>query len=238
MRGKLSDDFLFTFGPRFFVGVLLSLLGYQLYVNLSEPQYVIALSATDPSRLSETFFSGISSLVLCYDSKGATKAPDQGSSSETVGSGRIHPAFIGAAEIIGQRQALSEMIGFRAATLDCSQKLPSGKTTYEKLKLDPQTTPVLFHIQGGDKAYQINPTYLKKSEDKAYAKRVKKASQVQKDDETAEKRLRRGGALADVVVTRIKRRFLTSYVKNTKSLQACSQNRLCALLIGYGLLSF
>lgn len=176
----------------------------------SAPYRAISL----PEDLKSAFFSGNPALILCADSAGANDAASQG----------LNTAFLGAAQRLLTRDVESIVI-------DCSAQLPSGKTTYERLKLNSSAAPVLFHVQGGDKPYQLSPGLLVadkgSSNRKGKGKKKGGAESAAKDDEV-------GLKLARAVLERVRKRFSLAKVKSTKVLQdACVKRRSCVLFVGW-----
>ena len=176
-------------------------------------------SISSPEDLKTAFFSGDPALILCGDSTGATDPSTQGVNGE----------FLGAAERLRRRDVESIVI-------DCSAKLPSGKTTYERLKLNASAVPVAFHVQGGDKPFQLNPKLL--SKDKSKKKKTKKRKEKKKkkdEDESASAAQDEdvGLKLASTVLGRVRKRFGLTKVKSSKVLlDACVKRRSCVLFVG------
>jgi hypothetical protein len=110
---------------------------------------VAPLGELAPGELAQVFFGGAPWLVLCSDSRKALVRNDAGVRV-------LRETFIEAAAVLSGRGLA------KAGALNCSMVLPSGKTVYERLRLDPGKAPVLFLAAGGDRVAQLEPALLKK----------------------------------------------------------------------------
>ena len=112
----------------------------------SEQQSVELLSATDPAQLKEVFFSGNPWLVQC-----GTKADI---------SAAIVDGGFGAHAVV--EKAVPQLPkDVKVGLLDCYRKLPSGKTTIDRFKLDNSVSPLLVLAANG-KTQQITGSMLNK----------------------------------------------------------------------------
>ena len=110
---------------------------------------VVPLGELAPGDLAQVFFGGAPWLVLCSDSRKALVRNDAGVRV-------LRETFMEAAAVLSGRGLA------KAGALNCSMVLPSGKTVYERLRLDPGKAPVLFLAAGGDRVAQLEPALLKK----------------------------------------------------------------------------
>ena len=92
---------------------------------------VVALSPSDSAKLKSVFYSGEPWLVECTKTKNASP-------------------MVYAAE--------SLLKGVQIGTLDCSAPLPSGKTTFEKFKINPPSYgPVLLAAANTERPQLVPP---------------------------------------------------------------------------------
>ena len=112
----------------------------------AQQKHVELLRAADAAQLKEVFFSGDPWLVQC-----GTKA-DISAAIVDDGFG-AHPVVEKAASGLPKE--------VKVGLLDCHKKLPSGKTTVERFKLDSSISPLLVLAANG-KTVQITPSALTK----------------------------------------------------------------------------
>ena len=112
----------------------------------AQQKHVELLRAADAAQLKEVFFSGEPWLVQC-----GTKA-DISAAIVDDGFG-AHPVVEKAASGLPKE--------VKVGLLDCHKKLPSGKTTVERFKLDGSISPLLVLAANG-KTVQITPSALTK----------------------------------------------------------------------------
>ena len=122
------------------------MLAAALVCAASEQQSVELLSATDPAQLKEVFFSGNPWLVQC-----GTKAD--------VSAAIVDGGF--GAHAVVEKAVPSLPKGVKVGLLDCYRKLPSGKTTIDRFKLDNTVSPLLVLAANG-KTQQITASMLNK----------------------------------------------------------------------------
>jgi len=114
----------------------------NVYYNLTAESPVKYIDGESDQALQEVFFGGQPWVVLCADSKKA------------LVEGELRETYTAAAD------NMKEVVKF--AAMSCNRTLPSGKTVYERLKLDVAKSPVMFLSVGGDKPIQLLPALLKK----------------------------------------------------------------------------
>lgn len=112
----------------------------------AEQKHAELLSATDAAQLKAVFFSGEPWLVQCGTKADISSAiVDDGFGTHTV----VEKAVPGLPKEL------------KVGLLDCYRKLPSGKTTVERFKLDSTVSPLLVLAANG-KTTQITPSSLTK----------------------------------------------------------------------------
>jgi len=112
----------------------------------AQQKHVELLRAADAAQLKEVFFSGEPWLVQC-----GTKAD--------ISAAIVDDGF--GAHAVVERAASGLPKEVKVGLLDCHKKLPSGKTTVERFKLDGSISPLLVLAANG-KTVQITPSALTK----------------------------------------------------------------------------
>ena len=131
-------------GCRMRSSALLVCLGWLAYLAASKK--VEILSHTDAEQLKEVFFGGEPWLVQC-----ASKA-DLAAAAAADG--------LGAHEVV--ELALPLLRESKFGLLDCARKLPSGKSTYDRFKLESSASPTLVLAANGKAPTQITAPMLNK----------------------------------------------------------------------------
>ena len=138
---------------------MLSSLFFSLAFNKDagkpkQPKVAVELlSPANATQLKAVFFSGEPWLVQC-----GTKA-DLAAAAATANSG----GSLGAHEVLELAlPKLSSVAGVRVGLLDCAKKLPSGKSTLDRFKLDAQVDPLLVLAANGEPPVQLMPSMLHK----------------------------------------------------------------------------
>jgi hypothetical protein len=90
------------------------------------------LDPSDSARLASAFFSGEPWLIYCEKKLAAESS-----------------------QFVKFQKASKRLRSVNFAVLDCSAKLPSGKTTLKKFKIDGKTKPVLIFCANGDKPVRL-----------------------------------------------------------------------------------
>jgi hypothetical protein len=122
------------------VGSVVLALYAVLLFKASGDAAPLPLSAADPETLKEVFSGGEPWVVWCSDAAGLDLAA-------------THSIIEQAAPLLGG--------AVRVGVLDCSALLPSGKSTYEKLKLNSTESPVMFFSANGQKPHQVRAKHAK-----------------------------------------------------------------------------
>jgi len=112
----------------------------------AQQKNVELLRAADAAQLKEVFFSGEPWLVQC-----GTKAD--------ISAAIVDDGF--GAHAVVEKAASGLPKEVKVGLLDCHKKLPSGKTTIERFKLDGSISPLLVLAANG-KTVQITPSALTK----------------------------------------------------------------------------
>jgi hypothetical protein len=166
--------------------------GFAATVMTGAPTPFKQLSASS-AELPDVFFGGQPWLVLCSDSKGILDKT----------SGDLKEKLALTAKDLREGQ-----YKINTGVLDCSAKLPSGRTTYERLKVSSKTHPVAFLAMGGEPVVKLPAKQL---------------------------RTKSTEALSTNIVARVRDRFNLVPVKDSKSLQKrCGDRKLCVGLFGFG----
>lgn len=97
---------------------------------------LVKLSPERPVELKQVFFSGDSWIVLCKPDKATVALEEKLSLAVNF----IKASSLDAKTSLGH--------------VDCSAMLPSGKTIYQRFKLDPEVKPTIFAVAHGNKPVQ------------------------------------------------------------------------------------
>jgi len=112
--------------------------------------------SVDDSDLSEVFFGGEAWAILCNEDQGIP---------------RIWK------ETATQAAKLSYSHGFSVGVLDCSDELPSGKTTYQRFRIKKRRRhPTAFYVANGKRPSAIPQKYLTIPKEKVTSTRLKMAA--------------------------------------------------------------
>lgn len=123
-------------------------------------------------------------------------------------------------EVVGKAASTSAFPeDARIGVLDCRGNLPSGKTSFQRFKLDTKLEPVLFVVSGGD-VTQVQPDDLQKHVPKPTAKAPRELFASARTHARALAAL-----VAKLAAPHISR--LTS----DKELRSCTRRRACAVVL-------
>ena len=106
------------------------------------------LSPTNATQLKAVFFSGDPWLVQC--------------ASKTDLAAAAADAGLGAHDVVELALPALGRVPTRVGLLDCAIKLPSGKSTLDRFKLDTAVTPTLLFVANGHTPVQVVPSMLAK----------------------------------------------------------------------------
>lgn len=167
-------------------------LGFAATVMTGAPTPFKFLSASS-SELPDVLFGGQPWLVYCSDSKGILDK-SSGDLKEKLA--------------LTAKNLREGAYKINTGVLDCSAKLPSGRSTYERMKLNSKNHPIAFLAMGGENVVKLPVKQLRtKSTD----------------------------ALETNIVARVRDRFKLAQVKDSSNLQKkCGNRKLCVGLFGFG----
>eukprot|EP00965_Chrysotila_dentata_P156525 5172238-Pleurochrysis_carterae.AAC.1 len=178
------------------------------------------LSVNDEERMKHVFFSGNPYMVQCVAPSRSIKKNPSGALSEvlaphalrTVEANRLTTLQV----ITLASSALPSDCGL--AILDCKEKLPSGKNSFERFKIDGSLDPPLFVVANGRPPKQVTP--------QALSKHMPNAALFPTTKQQA-------AALISLVIRAIEPKVAA--LSKTEQLQKyCVGRRLCAIILIHG----
>jgi len=212
------DDWVWIAG----VGGVFIVLLSGIWIAFNEMKnnvHLVYLSVERPDEMQFVFFGGLPHLVLCSESRKALTKE-----------GVMRETFIQAGGLLAEQNVA------KIASVNCSSVLPSGKSIYERLRLNETRAPVLFLAQGGDRPIQLEPTLLRDPD--AKGKKTKKRSAKAKQEDNKVAKFDKGRDLASHVKEKVSKRYSLKTITNTEDLnKQCVDRRQCALFLGLGRLS-
>uniref|UniRef100_A0A7S4ETD6 Uncharacterized protein n=2 Tax=Chrysotila carterae TaxID=13221 RepID=A0A7S4ETD6_CHRCT len=159
------------------------------------------LSVNDEERMKHVFFSGNPYMVQCVAPSRSIKKNPSGALSEVI---------------TLASSALPSDCGL--AILDCKEKLPSGKNSFERFKIDGSLDPPLFVVANGRPPKQVTP--------QALSKHMPNAALFPTTKQQA-------AALISLVIRAIEPKVAA--LSKTEQLQKyCVGRRLCAIILIHG----
>ena len=158
------------------------------------------LSPTNATQLKAVFFSGDPWLVQC--------------GSKTDLAAAATDATLGAHEVVELAMPKLSAVA-KVGLLDCAKKLPSGKSTLDRFKLDAAIEPTLMFAANGNSPVQLAPSMLAKH---GLASTLFPTPRQQ------------AGALAALVKSRSEKKALT-LTKSQHLHEHCLKKKYCALLL-------
>jgi hypothetical protein len=126
---------------------MLHLLAVLFQAFAAPRKHIELLSPTNATQLKTVFFSGDPWLVQCGSQADLAAAAVEGG--------------LGAHEVV--ELALPKLAPVaRVGLLDCAKKLPSGKSTLDRFRLDSSLDPTLLLVANGQTPVQLTPPMLTK----------------------------------------------------------------------------